>query len=909
MRTTIRIVISVSLAMACAGAAIGADASDVYARAPAQSIDQGYTDQIRKFTTDPAFNSPLTDYLPASDTVPTPLKSMGRIAGAPDYLPYTADVHRYFRELAAASPRVRVFSIGKSDEGREMIVAAIADETLLADLDANKARLAKLADPRRIGMDDAVADQLVAQSTPVYYINGAMHSTETGAPTALMELAYRLAVDEAPYIKDIRSRVITLITPILEVDGRDRMVDLYNWHLAHPGQDYPRLMYWGRYVAHDNNRDAMAMSLKLTRNTADAYLDWNAQVMHSLHESVAFFYDNTVGNGPYNAWIDPILVGEWQQLGWNNVQQMTQFGMPGVFTHGEFDVWSPGYLSAIAFMHNSISRLYETYGNGGADTVKRILSPDEYRRTWYKPNPPLPEVVWSQRNNNNYAQTGLLTALHYFAGNGKQFLKNFYLKSKRSIEKPRHAGPAAYVLDAKEARPGSQAQLLRVLQRQHVEISRTTAPVTVKLPSSSGEAKGVPSSRTFAAGSYLVRMDQPYSRIADTLLDRQYWAPEDRDNRPYDDTSWSMGDLFNVQVTRVVDPAILEAPMRPVEGVVDVPAGLAGIDAPAARLPRIAVMHTWLNTQTEGWWRLALDELQIRYDYISTQDATRDPDLRAKYDVILFGPVGRASTRQIIDGLPMWGNPMPWKTTELTPNIGRIDSTDDVRPGLGESGVANLKRFVREGGLLVTAEDTAKFAIDVGLAPGVFVTPTDKLKVVGTVLQAKFADRKSPVAAGYASDDLALYSSRGQSFTVSNLVTGDRGLANASDYKRPTGRGGPDDVDIPEGRPFAKPPELPKAEPWQPLPLNEEQQRNNPLAIPADQRPRVILRYAEAKRLLVSGLLDHGSEMAERAAVVDARYGKGHVLLFAGNPLWRGETVGTYALVFNAIGNFDRLDK
>lgn len=908
MRMIRRFAIVASLALTAVGNAVGADASDVYARAPAQPIDQAYTEQIRKFTTDPAFNSPLTDYLPASDTVPTPSKSMGRIAGAPDYLPYTADVHRYFRELAAATPRVRVFSIGESDEGREMIVAAIADETLLADLDANKARLAKLADPRRIGMDDAVADQLVAQSTPVYYINGAMHSTETGAPTALMELAYRLAVDEAPYIQDIRSRVITLITPILEVDGRDRMVDLYNWHLAHPGQNYPRLMYWGRYVAHDNNRDAMAMSLKLTRNTADAYLDWNAQVMHSLHESVAFFYDNTVGNGPYNAWIDPILVGEWQQLGWNNVQQMTQFGMPGVFTHGEFDVWSPGYLSAIAFMHNSISRLYETYGNGGADTVKRILSPDEYRRTWYKPNPPLPEVVWSQRNNNNYAQTGLLTALHYFAGNGKHFLKNFYLKSKRSIEKPQHAGPAAYVLAAHDPRPGSQAQLLRVLQRQHVEISRTTAPATVKLPSPPGEAKAGPSSRTFPAGSYVVRMDQPYSRIADTLLDRQYWAPEDRDNRPYDDTSWSMGDLFNVQVTRVTDRAILDAPMRRLERAVDVPVGLAGIDAPAARLPRIAVMHTWINTQTEGWWRLALDELQVPYDYISTQDAARDPELRAKYDVILFGPVGRTSTRQIIDGLPMWGNPMPWKTTELTPNIGRIDSTDDVRPGLGEAGVANLKRFVREGGLLVTAEDTAKFAIDVGLAPGVSVTPTDKLKVVGTVLQAKFVDRDSPLAAGYASDDLALYSSRGQSFTVSNLVTGDRGLANAGDYKRPTGRGGPDDVDIPEGRPFAKPPELPKAERWQAIPLNEEQARNNPLAIPADQRPRVILRYAEAKRLLVSGLLDHGDEMAERAAVVDARYGKGRVLLFAGNPIWRGETVGAYALVFNAIGNFDGLD-
>src|SRR5690606_12716179 len=141
-----------------------------------------------------------TDYLPASDAVPTPLDVLGHIAGAPGYLPYVADVHRYFRELAAASPRVRVFSIGKSEEGREMIAVAIADQALLNALDANRARLAQLADPRRIGMDDAQAERLIAQSTPVYYITGAIHSPETGSPTALMELAYRLAVDEAPYI-------------------------------------------------------------------------------------------------------------------------------------------------------------------------------------------------------------------------------------------------------------------------------------------------------------------------------------------------------------------------------------------------------------------------------------------------------------------------------------------------------------------------------------------------------------------------------------------------------------------------------------------------------------------------------------------------------------------------------------
>jgi hypothetical protein len=907
MRKTIRFSCGMlfTLGMFTAQAATTGVASD-YARAPDQPVDQAYTDQILKFTTDPSFNTPLTNYLPVSASVPTPEKVLGHIAGAPNYLPYTADVHRYFRALAAASPRVKVFSIGKSEEGREMIAVAIADENLLADLAANKARLAQLADPRTIGMDDVKADRLVAQSTPVYYITGSIHSTETGSPTALMELAYRLAVDEAPYIRNIRSHVITLITPVAEVDGRDRMVDLYNWHLAHPGQNYSRLLYWGHYVAHDNNRDAMGMSLALTRNVADTFVGWHAQVLHDLHESVPFLYDNTVGDGPYNAWIDPILTGEWQQLGWDNVQQMTRLGMPGVFTHGDFDTWSPGYLMFIAAMHNGISRLYETFGNNGADTVQRILEPSEYARTWYKPNPPLPTVLWSQRNNNNYQQTGLLTALNYFSANGQQFLKNFYLKAKRSIEKPQQAGPAAYVFSATDPRPGSRAQLLRVLQRQHVEISRTSAPVTVAMAAATDGQKA-PASQTFPAGSYVVRMDQPYSRIADTLLDRQYWSPKDPQQHPYDDTGWSMGDLFDVQLARVTDPAILQAPMSALGQPVSVPTGLAAIDLPNAKLPRIALMHTWLGTQTEGWWRIALDNLQVPYDYISTQDVAKAGDLRAKYDVILFAPIGDTSAQEIVDGLPMWGNPMPWKTTALTPNLGHIDATDDVRPGLSSTGLANLKRFVHDGGLLITAEDTAKFAIDTGMAPGVSITPTSHLKVVGSVLQAKFVDRRSPIAASYTRDDLALYSAAGQSFSVSNLLTGDHGLPSAKTVQRPTGRGGPHDTDTPEGRAAVAAPPLPDVKPWQPMPLNAEQIRNNPWVIPADQRPQVILRYAEAKDLLIAGLLDGGDEMAERAAVVDARYGKGHVLLFASNPIWRGETIGSYPLVFNAILNHDRL--
>ena len=389
--------------------------NSTFARDPGQPIDQQYTDQIHKYTTDPSFISPLVDYLPASKTVPTPAKVLGDVSGAPDMLPYAEDVYKYFRLLEAGSPRVKVFTIGHSEEGREMIAAAIADPKLLAGAKENDARLAQLADPRKIGLDDAKARQIIDQSWPVYYITGTIHSPETGAPTALMELAYRLAVDDAPYIKYIRSHMIVLITPVVEVDGRDRMVDIYKWHKAHPGQDWPRLLYWGHYVAHDNNRDAMAMTLDLTRNVLDTYLAWHAQVLHDLHESVPFLYDNTVGDGPYNAWVDPTLADEWAELGWNNVAQMQNFGMPGVFTHGDFDTWSPGYLMFLAGMHNGISRLYETFGNGGADTEKRILRPEDYSRTWYRQNPPLPVVTWSQRDNNNYEESALLSTLSYFS--------------------------------------------------------------------------------------------------------------------------------------------------------------------------------------------------------------------------------------------------------------------------------------------------------------------------------------------------------------------------------------------------------------------------------------------------------------------------------------------------------------
>jgi hypothetical protein len=960
--------------------------NSTFARDPGQPIDQQYTDQIHKYTTDPSFSSALVNYLPASKTVPTPAKVLGDVSGAPDMLPYAEDVYKYFRLLEASSPRVKVFTIGHSEEGREMIAAAIADPKLLADAKANDARLAQLADPRTIGLDDAKARPLIDQSWPIYYITGTIHSPETGAPTALMELAYRLAVDDAPYIKYIRSHMIVLITPVVEVDGRDRMVDIYKWHKAHPGQDWPHLLYWGHYVAHDNNRDAMAMTLDLTRNVLDTYLAWHAQVLHDLHEAVPFLYDNTVGDGPYNAWVDPVLADEWAELGWNNVAQMQSFGMPGVFTHGDFDTWSPGYLMFLAGMHNGISRLYETFGNGGADTEKRILRPEDYSRTWYRQNPPLPVVNWSQRDNNNYEESALLSTLAYFSRNTHHFIENYYLKSKRSVEKPSLEGPAAYVIPADPAGTNRQTELFKVLKRQHVEIEQLSDAATSTVQAEKRGDK--PKQETFPAGSIVIRMDQPYSRVADALLDRQFWAAGDPQKHPYDDTGWSFTHLFSLKVARVVDPAILKSKMTPLDDPMTLAGKVSGSGAvlavantgqvsllslayklkdatiqvaekpfdsdgkhfgagsllitgapedatgilrdlalDASRLgaapsvpvhavtaPRIAFMHTWLGTQTEGWWRYAFDAAGVPFDYISTQTVASQPDLRAKYDVIVFAPVGRSSTLEILNGIPMWNNPMPWQKSELTPNLGAIDSTADIRPGLTYDGLAHLKKFVEQGGLLITCEDTAQFAIDTGLAPGVSVAPHDDARVVGTVLNTVFVAPDNPVAFGYGSG-VPVISASGMVFNVSNILgrTGGRILMDPltdplDPYaKRATGRGSVDDSDEPQGRKITEPEPLVKQQPWEPKPLDEEQTRNNPLVIPVQSRPDVILRFSDAKTLLLDGLLDKASSIAEHAVVVNAHLGQGNVLLFGNNPVYRGETIGTYALVFNAILNYQHL--
>ena len=888
-----------------------------------------------------------------------------------------------------------------------MILVAIADEATIADLDRYKSITARLADPRKLGDDEA--RRLIASGKPIYWATGAMHSPETGSPEMLMELAYRLAVEDTPAVRAIREHVITLLTPVLEVDGRDRMVDLVRWHQANPDAGMPPLAYWGHYVSHDNNRDAIGVALALSRNVLAAFSEWHPQVLHDLHESVPFLYVST-GTGPYNAWLDPLMVDEWERMADHEVGELTRRGLPGVWTHGFYDGWAPNYMFWVAMGRNAIGRFYETFGNALPDTEDRVVR-RESARDWFRPNPPLPAVRWSLRDNVNYEQSGLLLALGDMAERREHFLEQFYLLGERSVAKARTEGPAAYVFPSGQKRLGQLRDVLDLLRRQGVEVSVAERAFTVTpewpprshhdeksepAPSSSSREGGNPVSSddsgsalprgrrqsatpaadeplSFPAGSFVVRMDQPYSRLADTLLDTQYVRPEDR---VYDDTGWTLGYTRNVEWKRVVNPAVLDVPMHAWDGKLPAAAGATALEGaavaienaaetdvarlrwrlPDARMlvadepikgktawpagtvivpldgagraavrealaalalrweplpamprvashelarPRIALLHTWLDTQDEGWYRLALEDLRVPYTYISTQDVAREPDLRARFDVILFPPAD-SSPQEIVNGLPP-GPPLPWKKTELTPNLG-VDTTDDMRPGLGIAGVANLTRFVAAGGLLVTVRDTARFAVEFGLARWVHVVDTAKLRAPGTILRASVADPASPVAYGYDAT-VPVYFSRGPVFRVGAFEP-------EREDKRPSGRGGKDDPDVPQGRAFVAPPERPTPGPGEEgfqLP-DDYRVFYEPYLPRTEDRPRVIVAFPkQADTLLLSGMLDGADEIAGKALVVDAPLGKGHVLLFGCNPVWRASTQGTYALVMNAVMSWDHL--
>ena len=743
--------------------------------------ESGSAEEISKATTSAQFLSPWVSYLPASSSVPSPSAFYGRIMGAPGELVNSAKAYAYCRALAAASPRVRVFTIGQSEEGREIILLAISDEKGIQDLERLKAATASLADPRKI--NPLAAEKLIADSRPIYYFNAALHSDETGSTESVLELAYRLAVSDQPMIRSIRENLIVLINPVSNPDGRDKQVDWFYRYLKGktdrdtlPRQSPP---YWGKYVFVDINRDTHQQTQETTKAVHRMFHEWHPTVVHDLHEAVPLLMSWN-GTGPYNPNIDPITYSEFLALSFYEVQTMTGLGMPGVSTWNFGEGFAHLYLDSVAMNHNAIGRGYETFGNGTAETLSVSLDPEETSREWYRlVPPPTGTFSWSARDNVNYNETAALAALDYAAANSHVLLRNFYDKSLHSYRKGLDEAPYAFLIPADQGDPTRVAQLVARLMGQHIEVSRAQSPLTLK-------------DGSYPAGTYVVRLDQPYRNYAVDLLTPQHY-PKDG-GEPYDDVSWELPAHYHLQAiptadaaVRSADLALLTQPPHPEgqlagagtvyllkdtgqEGLLEARYRLAafridiaersftlgGTDYPAgswilpaqpgladalrdaslqlgldfssapsapdiphhsAKPPRLGVWVPWADTDTIGWLRYSLDQRKIPYVYVRDEDI-RAGNLHDKFDVLLYGHVDLELAEQI-QGIPKAWGPMAFKKTSKFPSLGTPAESDDITGGIGWEGLAQIQRFVEQGGLLVTLGSGTMLAIEGGIIRGV----------------------------------------------------------------------------------------------------------------------------------------------------------------------------------------------
>jgi hypothetical protein len=660
----------------------------------------------------------------------------------------------------------------------------------------------------------------------------------------------------------------------------------------------------------------------------------------------------------------------------------------------------------IGVTHNSIGRFYETQsypgagrgggraGAGGAtgETPTNPCGrapgpfstfPPSNEREWYRPYPNPGCVEWSGRSNINMQESALLLTLNLVARNHEKFLENYYAKNKMMIEQGRTKAPYAYVVPARQRRHVEAADLMNLIRREGAEVQTATASFTV------GGVQVSP-------GDYIVRLDQPYGAVVETLLGVQWYPAENP--RPYDDTGWDIPVMRNLRVSRIDDRSVFDKPMALAATDLKVAGTITGsgrtliidhttdntlvtfrfrnagvkmsaaeqafdldghhfapgafvipdanraaldpqirdlglmawaTDAPPAvpahelTVPRIGYLHSWSSTQDEGWVRMAFDKLHVPYSYFGDTLA-RQGNLRAKYDVIVY-PSTVVQTSG--EGVPP-GNPVPYRKSDLTPNIGTApDQTDDTRGGLGRDGLRALVAFMNEGGVLITEGATSNVLPDNHVTPGLTIDPPGDLFAPGSVIKTLLGDRTSPVLYGYDQNTMGVMYKNSPLF---GLGASPHPPSTAPVPGAGGGRGAAGPVGGGSLQPMLSPPRLATLDGPAP-PAAAGRGRGAGGAAPGGGRGsagaappasaadlgvtagagslRVLLSYpADPNDLLLSGELAGGENLAGRPVLVDAAVGKGHAVMFACRPFWRFQTQGNFFLAFNAILNWDHLD-
>lgn len=698
---------------------------------------------IRRFVLT-ALLVPLTAASLTAQSVPTPAEHFGFEPGTDRMLADWTQLTGYYDALAAASDRVSVDTLGQTTKDRPFVMLTITSPANQARLDELHAIQLQLSDPRTVP-DSAELERLFDAGRTVVLITHAIHSTEVGSAQTAAKLAYRLASSDEPAVREILDNVILLQVPSLNPDGTDWVSD---WYMRHVGTEYegtaPPWLYQF-YVGHDNNRDWYAFTQKETQHTIlGAHNAWHPQIVHDIHQmggtGARIFFPPYID--PIEPNVDPALISSLNQLGAYMAADLTAQGKRGVVINAIYDAFTPArayqhYHGGARILSETASARLATPVDMPRDRVRGGREYDAATSSWKFPLPweggewGLPDIV-------DYMESGALALLTNAAKNRRFWLENFYHVNRRAVE-GWPEWPAAWVIPADQRDATGLAYVLRILTMGDVEVHTATAPFSA-------------AGREFAAGTYVVPMQQPYASFAQTMLERQDYPdlreyPGGPPKRPYDVTAHTLPLLMNVEAVEVeqwdAEMPPLSEPIPIQDWQFTLPPALAGDDA-----PRIGIYKSWQEPMEAGWTRWVFDQYGLRYDTL--KDARiRAGDLGNDYDVILLQSQEPQSIR---DGHEPGSLPR------------------EYTGGIGEEGERALAEFVRSGGRLVAIEEATDFAIELlglGVANAVDDLEPQQFYVPGSILRLDL-EPEDPLAEGVDSTTSAWYWRTSRAFDVSD---------------------------------------------------------------------------------------------------------------------------------------------
>jgi hypothetical protein len=646
-------------------------------------------------------------FVSISSAQPTPQSVLGFVPTDDKTIADWSQITNYFSKLDAASPKVLIKEIGKSTNGKPMIVAFISSPGNISNLERYRQMNAKLADPRTI-KNEAELNNILANGKSIVTISCSIHSTEIVASQMSMNLAYELATSTDAETKEILDNTILLLIPSSNPDGIDIVANWYRKTLGTKSEGTSPPELYNHYAGHDNNRDWFMLNLPETRNITKLYWqEWFPQFVYDVHQMgqngarfvIPPFHD------PPNNRIAPSIVREVGLVGYKMAADLQAKNIEGIATNTTFDMWWHGGFRSAPYYHNSIGILSEAASANlmsPATITKEQLQRTRPARGLQSPlgtdiaHPDAWEGgVWRPRNIAEIEMTASRALLSLASKYRHRYLKNFHALGNANL-KLDDSVPQAYVVMAGQPNNEAVARFLEILAYQGIEVHRMTNELWVK-HSKTEDFHEIP------LNSYLVFTNQPQKNNVLSLFEKQVYPPRVDSNgqpdTPYDVAGWTLPMQMGVENYEVWDIRDLEKFRPSLEKITNQnqvrtrlnmpasPTWFAKHPNPLKTTPRIGMYKPFTSSMDEGWTRLVFDYHQIPFKSISNEDFRQG---RLDYDVIVLPADGETT---ILNGFSADRYP-----TEFA-------------GGLGDTGVENLKKFVENGGKLVCLDDSCEMVI------------------------------------------------------------------------------------------------------------------------------------------------------------------------------------------------------